>query len=403
MEVVKERGISFTVARTWPGQDRGFERKLKNSGGLSRYCGVCKAEGTIPASRRRTRAEAPVAPPAPATGPDYAEAEERAGEEFGKRSGLHSQMEGLARKNFRNNPPVFDKDSPDARFIYADGFVQQSHEPHYDIAQESLPKDRLTPWPEDDTEACCDAEIADTAIFMRETGAIRVADNGRDSITFHLEAPPSTQQVRRMAQMSRGKGVHWLLWTEAYGEGSFADMQRAMRGGTASNEKTAEALAKDIMEGYDSFLWAIWDGKVLFTQEYLPHASWFRNMHIPCSGPDFDRIPRGRAWVNIENEEVILFTEAGSGDITGGRDFAFAPEPVVQAMKRRFPQVKDFEFVDKVDTPCYRRFAAAKLPQGVLITVKRERLSGGSDWYVGHIWKDYQYVTHCPVVSETPS
>ena len=46
MEVVKERGVTFTVARTWPGQGRDWERRLKNQGGLSRHCPVCIAEGT---------------------------------------------------------------------------------------------------------------------------------------------------------------------------------------------------------------------------------------------------------------------------------------------------------------------------------------------------------------------
>jgi hypothetical protein len=90
MEVV--RGISFTVARVWDGVTREFERRLKNSGGMSRYCPVCKAEGAIPKSRQRTRAEVPVAPPAPSTGPDYAEVEERVGEEFGKRSSASRRL-----------------------------------------------------------------------------------------------------------------------------------------------------------------------------------------------------------------------------------------------------------------------------------------------------------------------
>jgi hypothetical protein len=92
MEVVKERGVSFTVARVWDGVTREFERRLKNQGGLSRHCPVCIAEGTdreaLNRERRRRKREegVPVAPPAPSTGPDYAEAEERVGEEFGKRS-----------------------------------------------------------------------------------------------------------------------------------------------------------------------------------------------------------------------------------------------------------------------------------------------------------------------------
>ena len=95
MEVVKERGITFTVARVWDNVTREWERKLKNAGGLSRWCPVCKAEGTIPKSRQRTRAEVPAPPPAPPTGPDYAGPEERAGEDFGKASASHRLPKGV--------------------------------------------------------------------------------------------------------------------------------------------------------------------------------------------------------------------------------------------------------------------------------------------------------------------
>ena len=46
MEVAHQRHVEFTVARIWSGVTREFERKLKNSGGLSRHCPICKAEGT---------------------------------------------------------------------------------------------------------------------------------------------------------------------------------------------------------------------------------------------------------------------------------------------------------------------------------------------------------------------
>jgi hypothetical protein len=44
MQVVTGAGIGFTVARTWPDGDRGKERRLKRSGGASRYCPLCRAE-----------------------------------------------------------------------------------------------------------------------------------------------------------------------------------------------------------------------------------------------------------------------------------------------------------------------------------------------------------------------
>lgn len=43
MTVIKDAGIGFTLARTWPGT-RGRERQLKNQGGASRRCPLCGIE-----------------------------------------------------------------------------------------------------------------------------------------------------------------------------------------------------------------------------------------------------------------------------------------------------------------------------------------------------------------------
>jgi hypothetical protein len=40
---VTDAGIGFQVARTWDGEDRAFERKLKNGKHSSRLCPICKA------------------------------------------------------------------------------------------------------------------------------------------------------------------------------------------------------------------------------------------------------------------------------------------------------------------------------------------------------------------------
>jgi predicted GIY-YIG superfamily endonuclease len=42
-QVVRQAGIDFVVARTWKG-DRKKERSLKNQGGASRHCPLCKAQ-----------------------------------------------------------------------------------------------------------------------------------------------------------------------------------------------------------------------------------------------------------------------------------------------------------------------------------------------------------------------
>jgi hypothetical protein len=153
------------------------------------------------------------------TGPDHAEGEAKA---------ASVSAEAKARRGFRNEPPEFDPNTDNAKFVYRDGFVQQSHQPHYVIAQESLPEEQLAPWAT--SEDCRQAEMEDTATFMRATGAVRVAGNNEDDMILHLEVPPSPAQVRRMAEMARRKTVYWLLWTGAEGEGSFADFQRAMEG-----------------------------------------------------------------------------------------------------------------------------------------------------------------------------
>lgn len=59
LQVVKAAGISWTLARTWPG-DRRRERQLKNQGGRSRMCPTCKSE----------RQASPAGPASQAPGPN---------------------------------------------------------------------------------------------------------------------------------------------------------------------------------------------------------------------------------------------------------------------------------------------------------------------------------------------
>lgn len=48
VEVVTAAGVPWQLARVWPGADRAKERRLKRSGGASRYCPVCRVDPTKP-------------------------------------------------------------------------------------------------------------------------------------------------------------------------------------------------------------------------------------------------------------------------------------------------------------------------------------------------------------------
>jgi predicted GIY-YIG superfamily endonuclease len=41
MQVIKEAGIGFTIARVWPDADRTEERRIKTMGGGKRFCPIC--------------------------------------------------------------------------------------------------------------------------------------------------------------------------------------------------------------------------------------------------------------------------------------------------------------------------------------------------------------------------
>lgn len=43
-QVVAAAGIGWSLAKTWENKDRHFERKLKNQGGASRHCPICRGE-----------------------------------------------------------------------------------------------------------------------------------------------------------------------------------------------------------------------------------------------------------------------------------------------------------------------------------------------------------------------
>ena len=55
LQVVKDAGITWTLARTWPG-DRKRERQLKNQGGASRRCPECGVKPRTPADERKDKA-----------------------------------------------------------------------------------------------------------------------------------------------------------------------------------------------------------------------------------------------------------------------------------------------------------------------------------------------------------
>jgi len=62
VEVITQAGITFRLARTWPGVTRARERQLKQQGGASRRCPICLDQHAIPGQRhdqaapRRARA-----------------------------------------------------------------------------------------------------------------------------------------------------------------------------------------------------------------------------------------------------------------------------------------------------------------------------------------------------------
>ncbi len=60
LQVVAECGITWTIARTWERATRTDERRLKNRGGASRLCPICRAQLELRldhTSRRPTAAE----------------------------------------------------------------------------------------------------------------------------------------------------------------------------------------------------------------------------------------------------------------------------------------------------------------------------------------------------------
>jgi predicted GIY-YIG superfamily endonuclease len=62
IEVITQAGISFRLARVWPGVTRARERQLKNQGGASRRCPICHDQrpttghGRDPAAAQRAAA-----------------------------------------------------------------------------------------------------------------------------------------------------------------------------------------------------------------------------------------------------------------------------------------------------------------------------------------------------------
>jgi 2'-5' RNA ligase/GNAT superfamily N-acetyltransferase len=98
MRALKQKGLSFTVARIWEDKDRNFERRLKSQGSLTRHCPICAKLGLIPASRMRGKAleNVEVVPEQYQIGPDYLEVEKQAAvsREFADKGEIQAHREG---------------------------------------------------------------------------------------------------------------------------------------------------------------------------------------------------------------------------------------------------------------------------------------------------------------------
>jgi predicted GIY-YIG superfamily endonuclease len=47
LEVVTQAGIEWKLARTWPGADRGLERRLKRRHGAASICPICSGKRAL--------------------------------------------------------------------------------------------------------------------------------------------------------------------------------------------------------------------------------------------------------------------------------------------------------------------------------------------------------------------
>jgi hypothetical protein len=72
VEVITQAGITFRLARVWPGVTRARERQLKNQGGASRRCPICLDQPATPGQRHDQAAQAAV--PTRGTTPSQARA-----------------------------------------------------------------------------------------------------------------------------------------------------------------------------------------------------------------------------------------------------------------------------------------------------------------------------------------
>jgi hypothetical protein len=73
VEVITQAGISFRLARTWPGVTRARERQLKQQGGASRRCPICLDQHATP-GQRHDQAATRRAPAVPTRGTTPAQA-----------------------------------------------------------------------------------------------------------------------------------------------------------------------------------------------------------------------------------------------------------------------------------------------------------------------------------------
>ena len=127
-----------------------------------------------------------------------------------------SEAERRVRKMFKMEPDC------DVAFIFADGTPLRTCADHQYMAVKGL---QCEPGKQDAIEE-----------FMKVTGAIRVEENIGE-VSFHVVTPPTSAQMRRMAEMAKGNSVFWFIpgsdttdyWNDiGQDPQTFADFQRKL-------------------------------------------------------------------------------------------------------------------------------------------------------------------------------
>jgi GNAT superfamily N-acetyltransferase len=253
-----------------------------------------------------------------------------------------------------------------------------------ELLNEAMKADGLDPEGLDETSNDADVQEwlrkYDSDVAFRAEQNEWMMERSDTSIEDRLESAQDLASEARQKLVSQGHdgirykneiegGISWIVFEP--------NQVKSALGNAGAFDPNNPSMVASKTAGIGGNGWAIWEGHVLLNPRRSAHVDWFEKLGLPTSGPEFDQIPRGNFFIDNDNETIQIWTDseevpqnpADADEETGvwgyrRFEMPFAPQEVVEEIKRKHPQARDYEVVDEMPYGSHQYFSASKNAAG---------------------------------------